>query len=65
MPADTTKEETILNNSFFVKHKKTEGDLFLMKERIAWMPKNQGIYSFNFLNLDLNSKQPILFLFVN
>ena len=38
---DTTIEETILFlNS--VKYKKTEGDLLLMKERIAWMPKNQG-----------------------
>ena len=36
MPADTTTEETILSNAFFVKYKKAEGDLFLLKERIAW-----------------------------
>jgi hypothetical protein len=31
MPADTTKEETILSNAFFVKYKKTEGDLFFIE----------------------------------
>jgi transcription initiation factor TFIIH subunit 1 len=41
---DTIKEEIRLFIDH-VKHKKAEGELFLMKERIAWMPKNQGAFT--------------------
>ena len=38
-----------------VKNKKIEGALYLMSERIAWMPKQKNIFTLSHLYVDIKS----------
>lgn len=39
-----------------VKHKKVEGALYLMNERIAWMPKQKNFFTVSHHYADIKSK---------
>jgi transcription initiation factor TFIIH subunit 1 len=39
-----------------VKHKKIEGALYLMNERIAWMPKQKSVFTVSHHYADIKSK---------
>ena len=41
----------------YVKHKKVEGTLYLMNERIAWMPKAKNFFTVSHHYADIKSKK--------
>ena len=46
-----------------VKNKKIEGALYLMSERIAWMPKQKNVFTLSHLYVDIKSTLPIKFVY--
>ena len=46
-----------------VKNKKIEGALYLMSERIAWMPKQKNVFTLSHLYVDIKSILPIKFVY--
>ena len=40
-----------------VKNKKIEGALYLMSERIAWMPKQKSVFTVSHHYVDIKSKR--------
>ena len=43
-----------------VKHKKIEGSLYLMSERIAWMPKQKNVFTISHHYVHIKSNQMYL-----
>lgn len=40
-----------------VKHKKMEGSLYVMSERIAWMPKGKSAFTTSHYYVDIKSRE--------
>lgn len=56
-----SKQEEIVMVVENVKHKKNEGALYLMNERIAWMPKQKNFFTISHHYADIKSNQLIFF----
>ncbi len=44
-----------------VKNKKIEGTLYVMSERVAWMPKQKNVFTISHHYVDIKSNEPLFF----
>lgn len=59
---DGRKNEEITLSVENVKYKKAEGTLYLMTERIGWMPKNQDTFTYTSHYGDIKSILKLIFI---